>query len=142
MPDPATAPTSSEVHVLTAPPAPASADPAAVYKQREDFLKLVMSWLAVLLVLVAAVAAFGYLIVIGISQDVWLNLARDQFPLVIGLPGSASIALFVVLVLRISSGPITLELGSVKFAGAAAPIVFWLFCFLALATMVEVLWID
>lgn len=138
MNDPAIAPAADS----RAAPVPSAPVTAASYEQREHFLKLVMSWLAVLLVLVAAVAAFGYLIVIGISQDVWLSLARDQFPLVIGLPGSASIALFVVLVLRISSGPITLEFGKVKFEGAAAPIVFWLFCFLALATMVEVLWID
>jgi len=112
------------------------------HEQREHILKLVMSWLAVFLVLIAAVSAFGYLIFVGISQDVWLILAREQFPLVVGLPGSAAIALFVVLVLRISSGPINIEFGKMKFEGAAAPIVFWLFCFLALASMVKILWIS
>jgi hypothetical protein len=112
------------------------------HEQREVILKLVMSWLAVFLVLIAAVGAFGYLIFVGISQDVWLMLAREQFPLVVGLPGSAAIALFVVLVLRISSGPINIEFGKMKFEGAAAPIVFWLFCFLALSSMVKILWIS
>ena len=116
--------------------------PSATQAQREDMLKLVMSWIAVFLVLIAAVVAFGYLILVGISKDVWLTLAREQFPLVIGLPGSAAIALFVVLVLRISSGPMKIEFGKMKFEGAAAPIVFWLVCFLALATMVKLLWIT
>jgi hypothetical protein len=146
MVDPAIPPTPSPSLLTQGGFQPGASPPIPVpetgHMLREDFLKLVMSWLAVFLVLIAAVVAFGYLIFVGISQDVWLVLAREQFPLVIGLPGSAAIALFVVLVLRISSGPINIEFGKMKFEGAAAPIVFWLFCFLALATMVKLLWIS
>jgi hypothetical protein len=55
---------------------------------------------------------------------------------------SAIAALFIVLVLRIAAGPIEVELGPLKFRGAAAPVVFWLICFVAIALMIKLLWVS
>jgi hypothetical protein len=51
-------------------------------------------------------------------------------------------ALFLVLVLRMAAGPIEVKMGGLEFKGAAAPIVFWLICFLAIAISIKSLWIP
>lgn len=47
-----------------------------------------------------------------------------------------------IFFLRISTGPIEFDVGGVKFkgGGAAAPIVFWLICFLSCSLSIALLW--
>ena len=49
-------------------------------------------------------------------------------------------ALFVTLILRISTGPLEFEMAGVKFKGGAAPIVFWIICFLSIVLSIRMLW--
>jgi len=49
-------------------------------------------------------------------------------------------SLLLTLVLRLSNGPMEFEVSSVKFKGAAAPIVFWLLCILRVALTTGLLW--
>jgi len=70
----------------------------------------------------------------------WYEVATQHFAAVIGLPMAAVASLFIVLVLRISSGPIEFEGAGVKFKGAAAQIVFWLLCFLSIVAAIKLLW--
>jgi hypothetical protein len=108
----------------------------------EDRLRIVMAWLAVVATAFLGVAAFTLVLWRGFRDQAWLSIAQQNFPAVIGLPMSAIAALFIVLVLRIAAGPIEVELGPLKFKGAAAPVVFWLICFLAIALMIKLLWVS
>jgi hypothetical protein len=45
---------------------------------------------------------------------------------------SATISLLVVLVLKYTSGDITLEIWQLRFNGATGPSLLWIFCFIAL----------
>jgi hypothetical protein len=108
----------------------------------EGHLRLVMSWISVVLVTVTAIASMWKIITLGYQQHVWLDILRKQFAAVIGLPAAALVALFLVLVLRMADGPIETEIGGLKFKGAAAPIVFWLLCFLSIAVAIKLLWIK
>ena len=65
---------------------------------------------------------------------------RAQFAAVVGLPSAALAALMVVLVLEGASGPIKFSGMGFSFEGAAAPIVFWVICFLAIAFAIKLLW--
>ena len=72
--------------------------------------------------------------------DYWQSLIREQFPVLVGLPMAGLGALFVTLILRISTGPLEFEMAGVKFKGGAAPIVFWIICFLSIVLSIRLLW--
>jgi hypothetical protein len=101
-----------------------------------------MAWLAVVATAILGTAAFALMLWRGYKDQAWLSIAQQNFAAVIGLPMAALAALFVVLVLRIAAGPIEVELGPLKFKGAAAPVVFWLICFLIIALMIKLLWVT
>lgn len=73
-------------------------------------------------------------------EEFWIPIAKEHFSAIVGLPMAALAALCIVLVLRISSGPLEFEGWGLKFKGAAAPVVFWLLCFLAMAGAIKLLW--
>jgi hypothetical protein len=99
-----------------------------------------MAWLAVVGTAFLGVSAFALVLWRGFRDQAWLSIAQQHFAAAIGLPMSAIAALFIVLVLRLASGSIEVELGPLKFKGAAAPVVFWLICFIAIALMIKLLW--
>lgn len=96
------------------------------------------------LILVFTVAILGcvfYAFVrFGHTGDLWIPIAKEHFAAVVGLPTAALGSLCIVLVLRISVGPLEFEAVGFKFKGAAAPIVFWLLCFLAMTAAIKMLW--
>lgn len=106
----------------------------------EDRLRTVMAWAAVVGTALLGASAFTLVLWRGFRDQAWVSTAQQHFAAVIGLPMSAIAALFIVLVLRIASGPIEVEVGPLKFKGAAAPVVFWLICFVAIALMIKLLW--
>jgi hypothetical protein len=99
-----------------------------------------MGWVVGVGVLAFSAAAFALVLWRGWQDKAWLKVAQDHFAAVVGLPLIAIAAMFVVLVLRMASGPIEVEAGSLKFKGAAAPIVFWILCFLAMSAALRMLW--
>ncbi|HUA96909.1 MAG TPA: hypothetical protein VMA34_01125 [Terracidiphilus sp.] len=106
----------------------------------ESKLRITMSWIAVALVTCMTVGFFAIIIIRGILEGAWLKVTQDHFAAIVGLPAAAVAALFLVLVLRIADGPIEVEIGALKFKGAAAPIVFWLLCFFVIASAIKMLW--
>jgi hypothetical protein len=68
------------------------------------------------------------------------QVGMSHFAATIGLPSAALASLCIVIVLEGTAGPIQLEALGFKFKGAAGPIVFWIFCFLAIAFAIHLLW--
>lgn len=99
-----------------------------------------MSWVATFLVGAMAAVFFGIICVRGIEQRAWVEVTQKHFAAIVGLPAAVA-ALFLVLVLRMADGPIEVEIGPLKFKGAAAPIVFWLLCFLVMAFAIKMVWV-
>jgi hypothetical protein len=98
----------------------------------EDRLRIVMAWLAVVGTAFLGVSAFTLVLWRGFRDQAWLSTAQQHFAAVIGLPMSAIAALFIVLVLRIASGPIEVELGPLKFnrcRGTCSVLVDLLYCY-------------
>lgn len=99
-----------------------------------------MSWVVVVVLTAFGVLALIGLFTVGKTEGVfWRDQIRENFPVIIGLPMAGLGALFVSLVLQISSGPIEFEAVGIKFKGGSAPIVFWLLCFLAIAVAMKML---
>ena len=126
---------------------PADDAPAAEPERRppRDFtherLQLIAST-----VIVGVLTVFGCYLLYALTQfhkspgDFWQKLVTDQFPVLVALPLAGLGSLFLTLVLRISAGPMEFEAASVKFKGAAAPIVFWVLCFLCCVLAIKLLW--
>jgi len=106
----------------------------------EERLRIVMAWLAAVGTALLGLAAFALVLGEAFAIKPGFPPRNSIFAAVIGLPMSAIAALFIVLVLRIASGPIEVEIGPLKFKGGAAPVVFWLICFIAIALMTKLLW--
>ena len=104
-------------------------------------LQMIMSWIVVIIL-----TGFGLFALIKLTSvhktegDYWQTLIREQFPVLVGLPMAGLGALFVTLVLRVATGPLEFELAGLKFKGGAAPIVFWIVCFLSVVLSIRLLW--
>jgi hypothetical protein len=100
-----------------------------------------MSWIVIVILTV-----FGVIALIKLSSvhktegDYWKTLISEQFPVIVGIPMAGLGALFVTLILRISIGELEFELAGLKFKGGAAPIVFWIVCFLSIVLSIRLLW--
>lgn len=101
----------------------------------------VASWVVV--VILIAFGSYALMKLVSVHETpgtYWRDLIREQFPVLVGLPMAGLGALFVTLILRISTGPLEFEMAGVKFKGGAAPIVFWIICFLSIVLSIRMLW--
>lgn len=110
------------------------------FSQRPPLLRLVGQWL----VLLAAIA-FGGAFILGGSESMrsspaLFRIALDHFAATVGLPSAALAALCIVIFLESTGGAIEFEGLGFKFRGASGPIVLWVFCFLAIAGAIKLLW--
>jgi hypothetical protein len=105
----------------------------------EELLRKTAAWLAIIatgsyacgiLALMLWQAAHGY----------WSDAEIRHMPAVIGLPSAAGAALSLVLLLRAVSGNIEIKILGLEFKGAAAPIIMWILCFLAITLAIKETW--
>ena len=101
----------------------------------------IASWVVVIILIAFGSYALMKLVSVHETEgNYWKDLIRLQFPVLVGLPMAGLGALFVTLILRISTGPLEFEMAGVKFKGGAAPIVFWIICFLSIVLSIRMLW--
>jgi len=88
----------------------------------------------------------GYMIYLSFTMSsdeaTWLRTTiQSHYAGTVMAPILAITAFCVVVLLQIATtDPIEIEGLGFKFRGAAGPVVLWIFCFLALATGVKLLW--
>jgi hypothetical protein len=98
----------------------------------------VVRWVVLFTVIIMMVGVFGvYLLSLWQGPPRWQSdISAVHFFAIFGAPFQTSFAifcaLFVVLLLRFSTGPIEFELWGFKFRGASGPLVMWILCFLAI----------
>lgn len=96
----------------------------------------------ILLGFVVFIVGYFVYILYGVLNQTWVyDMVQGQPAATIMLSFAALIALFVVLLLQFSTGPIRFEVPGFAFEGAAGPIVLWVMCFLAVMTAIKLLWI-
>src|SRR5215467_15131143 len=102
-----------------------------------------------ILVLIVLIAGYGFVFIIvqsinpGKPEESWFLLVlQKQYAATLGVPMCAVAALCIVLLLETAAGPIEIETPWLKFRGAAAPVIFWLFCFLVMALALSWLWMK
>ena len=73
-------------------------------------------------------------------DKIFHGILQDHFAAVIGLPLSALLALWVVIILQTKSGPIEISGHGFKFRGASGPVILWILCFLTISFTIKLLW--
>jgi len=95
----------------------------------------------ILLVFVSSVALlFPFFAMYADINEVFLDLYKKNFIVIIGLPLGALASLFIVVFLEQSQGPIEFEGLGFKFKGASGPVVLWVLCYLAFTVSFKILW--
>lgn len=107
----------------------------------EFFQRRYRSWLIIVFIfmIVTGLPMLGILIQLDLVPEL-VSVLYGHFPAVVGVPFSAAVAFLVVAILRSSEGPIEFEGLSFKFKGASGPVVLWVFCYLAIASSIRMLW--
>ena len=101
--------------------------------------KSVVTWVLVLTVPVAAIFLLtGYLTLM--PYDALVDITKAHFPAIIGLPLAAIFSTFIVVGLQQTAGPVKFEGLGFKFEGSSGQVVLWVFCFLAIAVAIRLLW--
>ena len=107
----------------------------------EEKFRRVFTWVVLVACTAWGICSGIWLLYHAWQPESWLiPILREHFAALVGIPMSALIAMCVVVLLRFSAGPIEFEGLSFKFRGAAGQVVFWIFCFLALVSGLELLW--
>ncbi len=114
--------------------------PDAMLTTTEEKFRRIAIWMLLGMMAVILTAVFYAFVRHGHVEQLWIPVANQHFAAIVGLPLAALASLCIVLVLRISSGPIEFEAWGLKFKGAAAPIIFWVLCYLSIAASIKVLW--
>jgi hypothetical protein len=120
-------------------------DPASAVADETDpglAFRRVFGWVALFAALFWGTFSGGFLAYHSLQPDGWMvRLIERQFAAVILVPMSALGALCVVLLLRLSSGPLEFKAIGFEFRGASGQVVLWVVCFIALVSAVKLLWI-
>jgi hypothetical protein len=100
-------------------------------------------WALVCIMGTTAILLFSLFFVIMLSDEYrhrLVMLILDKVPVTIGVPFCGAMAMFVVLLLRATQGPVEFEAAGMKFRGASGPIVMWVLCFIAAIAATKLLW--
>jgi hypothetical protein len=113
--------------------------------QYELQIRKVASWAAIVGTSLLAAFFFAFMAyqsALGPGEpDNWFTKVLEaQFAATVGVPLSVVSAASLVLLLKATMGPIEFEGLGFKFRGASAPIVLWIFCFLAIVGGMKLLW--
>ena len=109
--------------------------------ERGEGFRTVAAWIAVVggIVFVAVYTiSTAYR---GLTTELLQELVREHYLGVIAMPVMAIASLVIVVILGVTAGPIEFETPfNFKFKGASGPVIFWIFCFLAMVFGARHLW--
>lgn len=100
---------------------------------------MVIAWVLTLAVPVATTAVLAAFMTF-IPFDTLLELVKQHFAAIVGLPVAAVFAVFLVVVLQQASGPIKFKGLGFEFEGTSGQVVLWIACFLAMAAAINMTW--
>jgi len=100
-----------------------------------------LTWVVIgLFSLVLTLLTTFWILIVSMSFDELRREMVARYPAaLIGLPVAGLGAFMLVFVFRHTQGPIEFEAFTVKFRGAAGPIVFWMMVFLVTAAVIKIL---
>jgi hypothetical protein len=110
-------------------------------RTEEAFLRRFFRWATLSLTTTGAIFVWYLLASFSLRREPWfMTIMEEHFAAFFGIPVATMIALAVVIVLRISAGPIEFEAWGIKLRGAAGEVLFWVICFLSVTIAISWLW--
>jgi hypothetical protein len=107
----------------------------------EERFRAISGWLIIIGTAAFSAVFFTFIITHSWGENAWIvEIVKSHFPATIGLPLAAIASICIVFLFKYVSGQIELEGFGIKFKGAAAPVILWILCFLAISSMIKVLW--
>jgi len=94
----------------------------------EERLRKATGWAAIIVAGLFA-SAFFVMTLMGAYHGLWVQVATEHVPSIIGLPCAAAASVVLVLLLRTVAGNIEIKVLGLEFKGAAGPIIMWILCF-------------
>jgi hypothetical protein len=112
---------------------------SAILDRRQRALVLWIIIVANIVGLVFVTATWIYLVAYGVNaqRD---DLLAQHFAAVVGLPLAGVGASSLIIFFTHTSGHVEFEVLTVKFKGAAGPVIMWCFSFLTIAGAIKLLW--
>jgi hypothetical protein len=133
-------PTSNPIPVFQVP-SRAIPDTLADTDPGEAFRRI-FGWVALIAAGLGGAFMASFLAYHSFQSDGWMvRLVQQQFPAMVLVPLAGLGAFCVVLVLRLSSGPLEFKAIGFEFKGASGQVVLWVVCFTAIVAAIRVLWI-
>jgi hypothetical protein len=98
--------------------------------------------------LALSVAALAGIFISAVA--LWLNrfdpvtteLVLKNFTVIIGLPLAAIVAFVVVVFFKQAESPMTIKFPGIELSGASGEVFLWLVCFVSIAVMIHLLWVQ
>ena len=97
--------------------------------------------IAIAVLLIATVGLLIFAVWQNRFDAVITDLILRNFPTIIGLPFAFIAAFVVVALFRQGQAPMEFKGLGLEFNGASGEVILWLFCFVAIATMIKLFWI-
>ena len=85
---------------------------------------------------------FMSMVLVWINGDLLVRHVERNFDAVIGIPLAAAASFALIAFIERIKGDIKIEVGWLKFEGAAAPILFWVVVFTSFIIALKILWTD
>jgi hypothetical protein len=102
----------------------------------------IMSWLMFILIVVVLAGLIGTWLIVVVTSfgDAQREVVSQHYVVIVALPVAGVFSFIVVFLFKQTSGPIEFEAFTLKFRGAAGPVILWILCFLAIAAAIKALW--
>ncbi|MFZ2898654.1 MAG: hypothetical protein WA004_08535 [Saprospiraceae bacterium] len=90
---------------------------------------------------VAAGAFIFYFAFYGEFNSIYIDLYKEHFQAIVGLPAAAFMATFLILLLKVvEKEPLEFSMIGVKFKGTSGEIILWVLVYLSIVASIKLLW--
>lgn len=120
-------------------------DMPLAYELKHERMRLAFGYMVLIFITLVSFTVFFtlfYLVLSSADRGRLIDFMFAQPGAVLGIPSCGMIALFIVLILRTTQGPIEFEGFGFKFRGASGPIIMWILCFLSSVSATKLLWLP
>ncbi|WP_192349035.1 hypothetical protein [Algoriphagus sp. Y33] len=105
-----------------------------------NLFKKVFAWVVAILFIVSGTFVFLFVFK-GEINPIYIQLYKDHFSAIVGLPAAAFISTFLILLLKITEKEaLEFSVLQVTFKGTSGEIVLWIFIYMTIVSSIKILW--
>ena len=101
--------------------------------------KNVVTWVLIFTVPIVSVVFIAGILTF-IEPGLLIQIIKEHFAAMVGLPMAALLSAFIVVALRHAEGSVKFEVLGMKFEGASGQVILWVICFMSISLAIKLLW--